>query len=148
MNGLTIRPMTHGDVAAVTRLAIQLGYGVDESAIERRLQRYATAESHLLVVAERDGVVVGWAHALERPLLQEPLHAELGGLVVDESIRGVGIGAAMLGVVEEWASEHGYHGLWLHSRVERPEAHGFYPGKGFERIKTSHVYYRTLPNAQ
>ena len=34
--------------------------------------------------------------------------------------------------------------MWLHSRVERPEAHTFYPALGFGRIKTSHVYYRPI----
>jgi len=140
--------MRTGDVPTVTRLGIQLGYDVDEPAISRRLERYRDAGAHLLIVAEREGAVVGWAHALERALLQEPLHAELGGLVVEESARGDGIGKQLLATVDTWAAEHGYHGVWLHSRVERPEAHRFYPSLGFERTKTSHVYYRPIDRSQ
>jgi len=136
--------MAAGDIAAVTRLAVQLGYAVDETAIGRRLDRYAGSSVHLLIVAEWGGVIVGWAHALERPLLHEPLHAELGGLVVDEAARGTGVGSAMLGVVDAWAASRGHDGIWLHSRVERTEAHRFYPSHGFDRIKTSHVYYRSI----
>ncbi len=134
MGEISIRPMGHDDVPVVTRLGIQLGYPVDEAGIARRLERYGGSDSHLLLVAERDGVVVGWVHALERPLLQEPLHVEIGGLVVDAYERGSGIGKVLVDAVDEWASAGGYHGMWLHSRVERPEAHRFYPGLGFERI--------------
>ncbi len=148
MEGATLRPMVLDDVAAVTRLGLQLGYPVDEPSIRRRIERYGGVDSHLLIVAERDGDVVGWAHALERPLLQEPLHAELGGLVVDDSARGRGIATALVDAVGEWAVGRGYHGIWLHSRVDRPEAHGFYPALGFDRIKTSHVYYRSLDETQ
>jgi GNAT superfamily N-acetyltransferase len=136
--------MAHTDVPVVTRLGIQLGYPVDEAGIARRLVRYGGSDTHLLLVAERNEVVVGWVHALERPLLQEPLHIEIGGLVVAEGERGSGIGRALVAAVDEWARAGGYHGMWLHSRVERPEAHVFYPGLGFERIKTSHVYFRTI----
>ncbi len=136
--------MSAADVAVVTELGIQLGYPVDEAGIARRLERYGGTDSHLLLVAERDGEIVGWVHALERPLLQEPLHVEIGGLVVAEGERGSGIGTVLVDAVDEWARAGGYHGMWLHSRIERPEAHGFYPGLGFDRIKTSHVYYRTI----
>ncbi len=136
--------MSASDVAVVTELGIQLGYPVDEAGIARRLERYGGTDGHLLLVAERDGEIVGWVHALERPLLQEPLHVEIGGLVVAEGERGSGIGTVLVDAVDEWARAGGYHGMWLHSRVERPEAHGFYPGLGFDRIKTSHVYYRTI----
>jgi predicted N-acetyltransferase YhbS len=148
MPNLKIRQMRPTDVPVVTRLGIQLGYPVDEAGIARRLERYGGSAAHLLIVAERSGVVVGWVHALERPLLQEQLHVEIGGLVVDAAQRGAGIGAALIDAVDEWAGEGGYHGMWLHSRVERPEAHTFYPALGFERIKTSHVYYRTIGEPQ
>ncbi len=144
MTEISIRPMSPADVPAVTRLGIQLGYPVDEAGIARRLDRYGGDDSHLLLVAERRAAVVGWVHALERPLLQEPLHVEIGGLVVDVGERGRGIGQALVDAVDAWARAGGYHGMWLHSKVERSEAHSFYPGLGFERIKTSHVYYRTI----
>jgi GNAT superfamily N-acetyltransferase len=139
-----VRLMEPRDVPVVTRLGLQLGYPVDEVAVARRLERYGGLDTHLLVVAEQDGVVVGWAHILERALLQEPLHAEIGGLVVDETARGSGVGKALIDAIDAWASARAYHGLWLHSRIERPEAHAFYPALGFDRIKTSHVYYRTV----
>jgi GNAT superfamily N-acetyltransferase len=132
------------DVPAVTRLGIELGYDVDEAEVARRLERYHAVDTHLLLVGERDGQIVGWVHALERPLLQEPLHVEIGGLVVDAAQRGTGIGETLISHVDRWAAAVGYHGLWLHSRVERPEAHEFYPALGFDRIKTSHVYYRRV----
>ena len=141
---MIIRPMLERDVPVVTRLGIQLGYDVDEPSVARRLERYGPSSTHLLLVAERDGEVVGWVHALERPLLQEPVHIEIGGLVVDDTQRGDGIASVLVEHVDTWARDGGYHGLWLHSRVERPEAHGFYPALGFERIKTSHVYYRRI----
>ena len=136
--------MEPSDVEVVTRLGLQLGYPVDEVAVARRLERYGGLDTHLLIVAERDGALVGWAHVLERALLQEPRHAEIGGLVVDEAARGSGVGRALLDAIDAWAARRGYHGLWLHSRVERPEAHSFYPALGFARIKTSHIYYRTV----
>ena len=51
--------MAPPDVAVVTELGIQLGYPVDEAGIARRLERYGGTDAHLLLVAERDGEIVG-----------------------------------------------------------------------------------------
>jgi N-acetylglutamate synthase-like GNAT family acetyltransferase len=56
-----IRAVRNGDVAAVTRLLVQLGYPADEERVARRLERLEQSPADGLFVAEVDGEVVGLA---------------------------------------------------------------------------------------
>ena len=78
-------------------------------------------------VATRDGEVVGTGRLLPAGVI--------GRMAVAESLRGQGIGAAVLTALEERARERGHEAVELHAQLH---AAGFYDRAGYERV--SEVY--------
>jgi hypothetical protein len=48
----------------------------------------------------------------------------------------------LLAEVECWAGQRGLPFMVVRSNIARTESHVFYPGAGFTRMKTQHVYLR------
>src|SRR4029453_18553577 len=96
---MEMRPARAADAARLAELATQLGYPSTAADISRRLPALA-AEAHFLRVAERDGDVVGWIHAVHVQLLDSDPYVEIKALIVDERARGGRIGEALVGRVE------------------------------------------------
>lgn len=129
---LTIRDARFDDADAIADLLEQLGYPTNAEAVAARLERLLIVGDRL-VVAELDGSVAGLAQlhvsptmALERPA------AKVDGLVVDESLRGQGIGRALLAEMEVEARARGCSLLYLTTATRREDAHEFYRRVGLE----------------
>jgi GNAT superfamily N-acetyltransferase len=89
-------------------LCDQLGYCCTEFEVEGRLEDLTPRSDHILLVAvSASGKVVGWTHGVIRRLLIIPTHLELGGLVVDESQRGQGVGEKLISAIKAWAVDQG-----------------------------------------
>lgn len=145
---MKIRAMTPQDAAAVLELVHQLGYDIDSSSVEQVISFLADSSSYA-VVAETDSGIVGWVHAYVTVLVQYPRQfAEIGGLVVDQSKRGAGIGRALLHAVEDWARAKGLAEVRLHSNTERQDAHAFYDRLGYQNEKTSFTFTKRLGSRQ
>jgi len=139
---MRIRPMTAADAPLVADLTTQLGY---PSTAEEAAERLATlAGRDAALVADAEGRVVGWVHVILVTSLVSDLKADIGGLVVDEDHRSSGIGAALLAAAEAWARDQGASRMLVRSRIARERAHQFYERKGYELIKTSHVFEKSL----
>jgi GNAT superfamily N-acetyltransferase len=83
-------------------------------------------------------------HVRAVPLLTREACAEIGGLVVDEFLRGRGIGGRLMAAAEEWSRHRGFSALRLRSNVIRDEAHAFYRRQGFGSSKTSLLFTKPL----
>jgi ribosomal protein S18 acetylase RimI-like enzyme len=70
--------------------------------------------------------------------------AEIWGLVVDSRHRGNRIGQRLMDAAEAWARERGVTTMRLYTNVLRTDTHRFYERLGFERVKTSYTYTKTL----
>ena len=141
----TIRAARTYDAEAIAGLGAQLGYPATRQQVASRLAGIeAEPASRVLVAENGNGSVVGWLHVAARAQLTEEACAEVLGLVVDESVRGGGIGAALLEAAEEWARGVGCAHLRVRSRVERERAHRFYQRAGFARVKTQAVLAKPL----
>lgn len=95
-----------------------------------------------LWVAKEEGKVVG-AATLTLAARLSGTSARLEDVVVDESMRGKGIGKALCEKVIERAKAHGAHSISLTTRPERVAAHKLYEKLGFKRKETD-VYRLTL----
>ena len=96
-------------------------------------------------VAELPGKgVVGWVHVYGVFLPVVEPHAELGGLVVEDSVRSLGIGEQLLALAEGWALQEGFSYLSVHSNVLRSRAHSFYERLGYRQIKEQKVFEKAL----
>lgn len=138
-----IRRATLEDVPDITRLSHQWGYPVEAETVRQRLAGLLGRSDHLVLVADAASLA-GWVAAERRRTLAFDTRVELTGLVVDERHRREGIGRALLAAVEAWAAGQGIDTVFLRSNIVRPEAHDFYPGLGYRRIKTQHVYVKSL----
>jgi GNAT superfamily N-acetyltransferase len=137
--------MTVADVEPAARLATQLGYPSTAEQVARRFQAIeANPESHVAVAVDERGAVVGWIHVFGNRLLESEPDAEIGGLVVDESVRGRGVGTALVAAAEAWARERGHRVVSVRSNVVRQEAHAFYQTRGYEVVKTQLKFRKPL----
>ena len=142
---VAIRAMAAADVAAAAGLASQLGYPSTSEQVGRRFSAIqTTADSQVLVAADESGAVIGWIHIFGNRLLESEPDAEIGGLVVDESVRGRGVGSALVAAAESWARERGYAVVSVRSNVVRREAHEFYQERGYGVVKTQVKFRKTL----
>ncbi len=143
-NALQIRPAHPEDAPRLALLTGQLGYPAAPDAIAERLARLAAEVGQAVLVAEADGVVVGWAQVGRGLSLESGEQAELVGLVVDEAHRSRGIGADLVAAAETWARERGLARLRVRSNVTREATHRFYLNLGFEEAKRQVVFRKPL----
>lgn len=135
---IKISPAEPQDAEGIANLCAQLGYPTSQDQLAQRLQRIAAWQQHAVFVARLiNRRVVGWVHIFVRPLLIADLGAALGGVVVDETLRGRGIGRRLMARAEQWARKRGCTIVWVRSRTTRHDAHAFYTSIGFETTKTS-----------
>ncbi len=141
---VVIRLVCVDDAERVADLATQLGYPTSLEQMRRRLAQVLQVEDHAVYVAAWDGLVVGWIHVCARPLVQVDRAAEIEGLVVDEACRGRGIGRLLVRQIEQWVREQGCGTIYVRSNIIREGAHVFYQSLGYENIKTSLTFRKTL----
>jgi GNAT superfamily N-acetyltransferase len=140
-----IRAARTYDAQAIAELGAQLGYPSTRQQIATRLAGVEAEPSSRVLVAENgEGRVVGWLHVAARTQLTEDCCAEILGLVVDESVRGGGIGAVLIRAAEEWARSEGCMRIRVRSRETRERAHRFYERAGYARSKVQVVLHKVL----
>ncbi len=138
---MTIRHALPSDAPAVAALATQLGYPSRPEEAEARLRDVLTRpDAAVLVAADEDGAVIGYGHVFGAHRVDADPFAEIGALVVDETRRSRGTGAALVAALETWAVEKGYRELRVRSNVVRDRAHAFYERLGFGRVKRQQVF--------
>jgi GNAT superfamily N-acetyltransferase len=128
-----IRTATISDVAAMAALLAELGYESTPEAVALRLHRLTSDTRALVLVAEKNGRVVGVATAHSVSVIHEdPDVAWLTSLVVDGSAQGRGVGRQLVEAVETWARSRGCVRLSVTTARDRNDAHVFYERCGFE----------------
>jgi GNAT superfamily N-acetyltransferase len=110
-----------------------------------RLKRLLASPTDLVLVAQAsDEVLAGWIHGFLSQMVESDYRIEIGGLVIDEKLRGQGIGTDLVRRVESWGISHGALQISVRCRTERCEAHSFYEGLGYSRAKTQIVFRKPL----
>jgi len=132
-DSLEIRLATADDAPALGRLLTQLGYPTEAAEIPDRLEKLYARPGTVALAAEVGGKVVGCVtvHLFQALHTSEPT-AWLTAVVVDEDVRGKGVGSALVRRAEEWAMQHGAHRISLTSALRRKEAHEFYKARDYE----------------
>lgn len=145
-SSMTFRRADIDDGVEVARLATELGYPVETGEMRARLTKLLPDPAHYVAVASGgNGSLRGWIHAELRLSLEGGARAEIMGLVVDSSFRRIGIGRALVGLAESWASDHGLKKITVRSNVVRTGSHAFYEARGYSHEKTQNVYAKALP---
>jgi GNAT superfamily N-acetyltransferase len=141
---MTIRPARPADAAVIAELTTQLGYPTNPEEAEARLRDLAAQPETAVLVAETEGTVAGWIHVAGLHSLEMEPCAMIRGLVVDESRRNGGLGAALVEAAAEWTARHGFRKLRVRSKVVRERTHRFYERHGFKRAKSQVVLERPV----
>lgn len=143
---IEIRRAFPGDAGAIAELSRQLGYPATREEIAARVEALAASSLDAVFVAARGAGerVIGWLHVFGRTMIESAPYAEIGGLVVDESERGRGVGRALVAQAESWASEHGYKTIRVRSNVVREDAHRFYAARSYRMTKQQGVFVKDL----
>ena len=142
---LRVRVIAREDAAAVAELCVQLGYEASQAEIEERITALlSNAENQIALVACRGTEVLGWIEASIVRHLQSAAHALIGGLVVKDGVRGLGVGKRLCAEVETWSRNKGLTVVRVTSRSSREGAHRFYLREGYRQTKTSAVFEKVL----
>jgi len=130
------------DLPAIVRLLADDELGSQREQYEEPLPEtyYAAFEqidcdsNHELIVAERDGKVIGTLHLMFLPSLsfQGGSRAQVESVRIDDSLRGKGIGSKLMKWTIEKAKSRGAHVLQLTTHGSRANAHRFYERLGFK----------------
>jgi GNAT superfamily N-acetyltransferase len=123
--------------AALAHLLPQLNSQLPVPTLERL--RAIIADPAVTLLLARDGEqIVGTTTVI---VYTTPfwIKARLDEVVVDESARGKGVGAALVKASLELAREKGVEVVELQSGVQRQEANRLYPRMGF-KLRQTNVY--------
>ena len=126
-----IRKVQLRDATSIQRInAESLGYDFDRKATEAQLKKLLENDQHLILVAEEDGQVIGYAHAASYDCLYFPSLLNLLALAVTQDFQGQGHGRALMQALREEAKAAGYTGIRINSGISRSSAHEFYRSLG------------------
>jgi len=132
--------MHTNDLPQVLLLAEQLGYPSDILTIQKRFETLTHSPFHQLIVYRSENKINGWIHLeVVFDLIEEP-KLEIKALVVDEKLRGKGIGSELLKAAKIWGINNRLHTAYLSCNILRKQTHAFYYREGFELVKTSHFF--------
>ncbi len=136
--GVVLRRAAAADLPAIVALLADdpLGAtreGADPAPYEAAFAAVDADPAHLLVVADDDGAAVGTLQLSFLPGLSRggALRAQVEGVRVAASVRGRGLGEAMLRWCADEARRRGAVLVQLTTDSRRPDAHRFYERLGF-----------------
>jgi GNAT superfamily N-acetyltransferase len=141
---MQIRRAALADAATLAAISTEFGYEPSVADLAARLQQLMPQPDHAIFVAEDTGSILGWGHARITRQLETPSYAELAALVVTQSRRGHGVGAAIVAAVEQWAREQEQATVRVRSNVIRERAHRFYRREGYEELKQQKTFVKPL----
>jgi GNAT superfamily N-acetyltransferase len=128
-----IRKARLEDSADLSRLIAQLGYDAAPAEVAERLAAME-AEGRAVFVAEADRRVVGCLSTSVMRVLHRPAPVgRISMMVVEEGLRGQGIGAALVASAERHLLKQGCRIVEVTSNLARTRAHGFYESLGYEK---------------
>jgi GNAT superfamily N-acetyltransferase len=144
VTGLLIRRLTADDAEAAAELSGELGYRCTTEDLRERIEELSCTADRVAFAAVVDGQVVGWIDAAMERHLQYAASAVIGGLVVREDTRGLGMGRRLCLEVEEWARSKSVPVVRVRSQIKREDAHRFYLRDGYSKVKTSLVFEKPV----
>ena len=132
------------DVDVVCGLSLELGYACERSQMLNHIERLSRTRERIALVAEVNGLIVGWVDAYIEMHLQSDDAVVIGGLIVGDGSRGTGVGSKLCRSIEAWAAQMGVRTVRVRSQIKRTDAHGFYLRLGYSHAKTSLVFEKQI----
>lgn len=139
---ILFRRARRADLPSVVRMLAEDDLGSQRERYDEPLpESYSSAfeqidndPNHELIVAERNGEVIGTLHLMFLPSVsfQGGLRAQVESVRVDKLFQSQGIGSQMMKWAVERARQRGAHIVQLTTHKTRLDAHRFYERLGFK----------------
>jgi GNAT superfamily N-acetyltransferase len=137
---VSIREMRPEDAGTIAMLSNQLGYQLSPQETEDQIAAVLSDKDHCAFVALAEDGILGWIHGFKAIRIETKPFIEIGGLVVDENLRGKGIGRKLVDRIQEWCVEKDINKLRVRCQTKRAGAHIFYSRLGFRETKEQKVF--------
>jgi len=148
---MRIRSVRHDDAPRLVILLEQLGYPSTEEDVDDRLAYWTDdPASALFAAADDDDILVGVAALHVTPILEVTgKFGRLVALVVDDTVRGRGVGSLLVTAAEQHARSAGCLFMEVTSSQHRRQAHLFYERRGYRDTRDrSRRFLRALTHPQ
>ena len=139
MNEHTYRDATKGDIEQLHSLMLDLGYKVNKIDLLDRIE-LIRHKGDKLIVADKDGVIVGVVQALIDIRLAEGKNGEIVSLVVSSASQGNGVGKKLLTLAKKFLLDSQCSSIRVRANSVRTNAHEFYKALGFVEKKTQKIF--------
>ena len=137
---LSIRLLKSSDSKPIVELCTQLGYQVTSEDTTNRISEILAKSDNCAFCATENESVIGWIHGFEAIRIESGPFVEIGGLIIDEKYRHIGIGRKLVQMVIDWANSRNISSIRVRCNLNRKEAHQFYKNLGFIELKEQIVY--------
>ena len=127
-----IRDLTLSEFPLVLPLIIKHNTKIAPEELRRRLEEMIPKGYHCIAACDENGAIVGVAGYWLFSRFYSGLYMDVDNVVVDETLRSGGIGAAMMDWLEDHARQLGCKSVMLDSYVTLARAHKFYFRRGYE----------------
>jgi GNAT superfamily N-acetyltransferase len=141
---IDIRQAETKDCDVITQLSHQLGYESTTGETEKRLDAILNNGENCVFVAVVNESILGWIHGFYSLRLESDSFVEIGGMVIDERLRRMGIGKKLVEKVSEWSTSRGCPTIRVRCNVVRKSTHEFYEGIGFREIKAQKIFEKKI----
>ena len=139
------RKINEADISSVRNLLLQLGYKKTEDELNKIVDKINNDTNSILFIAQDDVEgIVGCVHVLIETRLAEGTFGEIVSLVVDEKLRGNGIGKMLINEAVTWLRNTGMYRLRIRCNAIRKETHKFYADLGFIEEKSQKVFEKII----
>ncbi len=143
MSNAIIRMIATQDYEDIHDLNTELGYSYDKDKVYKKIIAILEAGNDILLVAEQDGRVIGYAHGSPYETLYADHLLNTVCFCVKEGIADEEeIGNELYDAFEERAKRFGYKGIRLSLDLEREKAHELFIKHGFETKRSLHHYIK------
>ena len=154
----SVRPAREGDVPALAEVAAatfvlacppsmtvdRVDAFVEDVLSPARFTDYVTDPDRHVLLAERDGVALGYAMLVAGDPQDDDVRAavrlrptvELSKIYVLPQAHGTGAAALLMSRALDWARDSGAAGVWLGVNQQNERAQRFYGKSGFDRVGT------------
>lgn len=142
MDEVKIRDFTFEDLTELANLTTELGYPTTALEMQARMQVISIQPGYKTVVAVSNTQIVGYMGMSKQYLWEQNGHfVRIQALVVKNGVRRMGIGQKLIEHAEDWAKQINALLIALNcgNRMERENAHRFYPKMGFTAKSTGYV---------
>ncbi len=141
---ISIRSVRLDDAKSIVNLSNQLGYPSSLVAIEKRLQNVLAHPDNQVLAAFKEEKMLGWIHYFWTPRVESDAFVEIGGLVVDETVRHQGVGKLLVQESIKWTRTGHCVSVRVRCNELRKSSHAFYEHLGFTLNKTQKVFNLSL----